>query len=93
MSYAINENCCNPASYGEICVGCKACRNESAKLRLLKERLQEQFNFNSWFDDKDIKELQEHNRQENIKFLKRQIEELENKIKHDKAANIKGGAR
>ena len=73
------ENCYNPfESYGMCCVGCGCCSEnplEQAKSRLaLHERLlEENIHFDLWFDDPELRAIQEGNVANSIAWNKDRI--------------------
>jgi hypothetical protein len=81
IAYSVMKDCINHASYGEICVHCNACgridkaTEKECKLRLYKEMLQAQHDFNNWIEG--MEELQKSNIQANIEYFKAKIAELE----------------
>ena len=83
ICYSTIENCINNDSYGIICVGCNACgrinpaRQKEDALKMWREKLEDELNFNRWDDDPEIRALQERNRQANIEYYKAKIAELE----------------
>ena len=66
-----------------ICVQCNACgrinpeRQREDALRIWREKLERELNFNQWHNDPEIRALQERNRQANIEYFKAKIAELE----------------
>jgi len=46
-------------------------------LRIWREKLEDELNFNQWHNDPEIRALQEQNRQANIEYFKAKIAELE----------------
>jgi hypothetical protein len=83
LDFTAMENCLNPASYGEICVGCNACgriNKETQKedaLELYKGLLQAEYEFDRWIEG--MEELQKKNIAKNIERYKAKIAELEGK--------------
>lgn len=81
ISYSTMGNCINPSSYGMICVGCNACgridkdKQKESKLKLYKDMLQEQYDFNNW--EKGLEEIQRKNVKSNIEYFKAKIAEIE----------------
>ena len=83
ISYSVTDDCENLYdSYGTICVWCNCCgridkdTKYEAQLRHYEKMLQEQYTFNRWHEDKDIRENQEDNIKSNIKYFKEVIEDL-----------------
>lgn len=85
----IQKNCWNLRdSYGEICVGCGCCfkdKKERHKNRLavLREWNEENDRFDGWFDDPEIRKLQEENIKANRKYFARRIRYYERKVAED----------
>jgi hypothetical protein len=83
ICYSTIENCINNDSYGIICVQCNACGRINPKtqkedaLKMWREKLEDELNFNQWHDDPEIRELQRQNHQSNIEYFKAKIAELE----------------
>ena len=72
VDFMAKEDCYNPfESYGMICVGCGCCSEkplEQAKARLsLHERLlEDDIHFDLWFDDPELRAMQQKNVETNI---------------------------
>jgi len=86
LDFAVNKDCLNLMdSYGEICVKCNCCGrfDESTKLeaqlRTLKKHLQENRDFNDWFEE--CEEIQRANVAANISYLEEEIRKVEEQIK------------
>lgn len=67
------------------CIGCNCCARDKklryqSRLRVLKEMLQEQYDFNDWAPYPDLKALQERNTKANIRYFKRRIRYYEKKL-------------
>ena len=83
VCHSATKNCINNDSYGIICVGCNACgrfnpeRQREDALRMWREKLEDELNFNRWDDDPEIRALQERNHKANIEYYKAKIAELE----------------
>lgn len=81
IDFAVTKDCINMDSYGEICVHCNACgrfdktTQKECALKMYKEKLQEQYDFDDW--DKDLEWLQRKNIKSNIEYFKEKIRELE----------------
>lgn len=79
----VKENCWNfYDSYGEICVHCGCCCEDPevqaiSRLQVLRRELEDQKNFDNWFDDPQWQKVQDENRKENIKHLEKQIAHYE----------------
>lgn len=79
VDFKAKEDCYNPfESYGMVCVGCGCCSEnplEQAKARLaLHERLLEKdIHFDLWFDDPELRAIQEGNVAKSIAWNKEQI--------------------
>lgn len=77
---AVSDDCINHNSYGEICLKCGCCsRNPDYRdrviriIRLYRESLHEQKNFDLWSNNDELKRLQERNIKSNILYCKRKI--------------------
>ena len=83
LCFSADENCLNPASYGEICVSCNACgridksTQKQAELQLYKNLLQDEYNFDRRIEG--MEEIQRKNIALNIEHFKAKIAELEAK--------------
>lgn len=83
------DNCVNPDSFGEICVHCNACgrynkrTKKKCELQLYKRLLREEYEFDMWADNADLRKLQEKNRKANIAYYKKKIAEIESEVEHD----------
>ena len=79
LDCGVKKNCYNPfESYGEICVGCGCCSEDEltaakARLALHRRLLEELENFNNWFDDPEMRDIQKRNVEASIKWSKEQI--------------------
>jgi len=76
ICFNVKKNCINPASYGEICIGCGCCSDDKsirypARLKMYQEQLEHDLNFNKWI--KGWKRLQKRNIKKNITYCKRRI--------------------
>ena len=76
ICHGVSKDCINPASYGEICVGCGCCSKDKAirypaRLKMYERELKKAENFNYWM--KGFKRLQRHNQKTNISYCKRRI--------------------
>jgi len=76
ICFAVQKNCINPYSYGEICVSCGCCSQDKsirypARLKLYEDLLKKDFNFNNWIPG--FIRLQKRNRKANITYCKRRI--------------------
>jgi len=91
VDYGIINKCKNLyESYGEICVHCNACgrfdksTKTESEINVLNRVLEDTNNPNPeiWFDDEELRKLQETNRQKQIKYLRKRISKLykENKL-------------
>ena len=84
ISCGVGKNCWNfYDSYGEICVGCGCCSpnpldRAKARLAFCERRLEEEKAFDGWIEG--MKELQEKNRQSNIRYFKRRIRYYKKRI-------------
>lgn len=80
IDYAISENCINHLTYGEICVHCGCCeRNPDYRSRVIntiryyKKCLNEERNFEQWYENEHWRKIQEENIRKNILYYKRKI--------------------
>ena len=86
ICFGVKKDCYNPfESYGEICVGCGCCQKDKrkrlkARIELHKRLLQENLEFDGWFDDPDIKALQKRNIDSNIAWNKKKIARLKKEL-------------
>jgi hypothetical protein len=76
ICFSVREDCINPDSYGEICVGCGCCSKDKtirypARLKLYTELLEHDLSFNNWI--KGCKRIQKRNRKLDIAYNKRRI--------------------
>jgi len=76
VCFSVTQDCINPDSYGEICVGCGCCSKDKsirypARLKLYTELLERDLNFNHWI--KGAIRLQKRNQKLNITYCKRRI--------------------
>lgn len=94
ICFAVGKNCYNLYdSYGVICVGCGCCstnkeKRYTSRLKLNKRMLKEQYEFNLWDDDPEMRALQEKNITENIAYFEKEIAKYEKKL----AELLYGGA-
>ena len=85
----IQKNCWNlHDSYGEICVGCGCCSKDKKerhknRLEALTRWNEENDRFDGWFDDPEIRKLQEENIKANRKYFARRIRYYERKVAED----------
>ena len=90
IDYATNNNCWNPYdSYGEICVGCGCCNKDKAtrykaRYKLCQRMIEEQLSFDGWYEEPEIRALQQENIKLNLKhfrrlsrYYKKKLEEIE----------------
>lgn len=80
LDFAVSEDCINPYTYGEICLGCGCCsRNKDNRDRVIKtiryyrERLNEELSFCDWSDKDKWGKIQRKIRDSNVKYYKRKI--------------------
>lgn len=87
VCFSTKPNCWNfeAKCYG-TCYGCGCCVKDKAKLyknriAYLNEMLNEQYEFDGWDDDPELKALQERNVKANIRYFKRLKRYYEKKLK------------
>ena len=90
IDYAVSNRCWNPyESYGEICVGCGCCSKDKvtrykARYELCRRIIEDLVSFDGWFDEPELRDLQERNIATDLKhfrrcmaYYKKRLEELE----------------
>ncbi len=86
IDFAAEKNCYALAwSYGEICVGCGCCgkpslKRDKARYLYWLDQWEENLNFNHWFDDPELRKLQETNRKLNFRYLKSRLNRYKTKV-------------
>ena len=87
IDFAVKENCWNleAACYGN-CYGCGCCAKDKKqryenRIRYLNGMIEEEERFDNWFDEPEIRALQEKNREANIKHFKRKLAYYMKKLK------------
>lgn len=87
ICFSAKPNCWNfeAKCYG-TCYGCGCCVKDKVKLyknriALLDEMLKDQYEFDGWDDDPELKALQERNVKTNIRYFKRLKRYYEKKLK------------
>lgn len=76
VDYATSVDCWNPhESYGEICVGCGCCSKDKttrykARYELCQRMIEELVSFDGWFDDPEVRALQEQNIKTDLKYFR-----------------------
>lgn len=91
VDFAVNDNCWNHyESYWEICIGCGCCSKDKAtrykaRYEVCQNMIQDQLSFNGWYDEPELRALQEKNIKLNLKhfrrlsrYYKKKLEELGN---------------
>lgn len=78
IDYAKGTNCWNVYETMYTCIGCGCCAKDKKaryknRVRVLKRVLQEQYNFNDWNDDPELKAIQERNIKSNIRYFKKKL--------------------
>lgn len=80
IDYAVSDDCINAYTYGEICVHCGCCsRNPNYRDRIIrqiryyKEMLNEEYDFDQWSKNENLRKIQEKNVKLNILYFKRKI--------------------
>ena len=87
VCYSVKDNCYNwYDSYGMICVHCGCCSKDplkraTARLKLCKEQLEKEYNFDMWDDNPTGRAIQEMNIKLNIQYFKRRIRYYEARVK------------
>lgn len=86
---AKDEKCWNWFETVYTCIGCGCCSSDIAtrrknRLRVLKRRLEEECNFDDWFDDPELRAIQERNVKINIRYFRRKIRYYEKALKGGK---------
>ena len=71
--------------YGN-CYGCGCCAKDKKqryenRIRYLNGMIEEQEHFDNWFDEPEMRALQEKNRQANIKYFKKKLAYYTKKLK------------
>lgn len=80
ISYSVSDDCKNPDAF-HICYRCNACGRINPdtmlqdRLQVYENCLEEQKTFNRWFDDEEMRKLQEGNMKENIGYFEKKIAE------------------
>ena len=85
ICFAKGEKCWNRFEAYFCCISCGCCSSDietrrKNRLRVLKRQLQEQYDFESWCDDPELRALQEENIKTNIRYFKRKIRYYEKVI-------------
>ena len=79
IDHAVSKRCWNPyESYGEICVGCGCCSKDKAKrykarYELCQRRIDDLVSFDGWFDEPELRELQERNIATDLKHFRQRM--------------------
>ena len=78
IDFAKGKKCWNIYETVYTCIRCGCCskdKNERYKnrVRVLKRLLQEEYNFNDWDDDPELKAIQERNIKSNIRYFKKKL--------------------
>ena len=86
IDFAKDKKCWNWFETVYSCIGCGCCSSDMEtrrknRLRVLKRRLEEERNFDNWYDDPEIRAIQERNIKINIRYLKRKIRYYEKALK------------
>ena len=88
VDFAPNKNCYNIQArcYG-ICERCGCCEDDALercrnRIRYLERELEENINFDRWFDDDpDLIALQKRNVESNIKHIRKKLARYKQKLK------------
>ena len=93
IDFAVKKNCWNmeASCYGN-CYGCGCCSKDKKqryenRIRYLNGMIEEQEHFDNWFDEPEIRALQEKNRQANIEYFKKKLAYYTKKLKKLEAGN------
>lgn len=84
---AVKDNCYNLGdSYGMVCVRCGCCAEDEktrvlARLALHRRWLSYFKQFDGWFEEEDLRALQEKNISEDIQYQKKQIAFYEKELR------------
>lgn len=78
IDFAQGTKCWNLYETIYSCIGCGCCAKDKKaryknRVRVLKRVLKEQYNFNNWDDDPELKAIQERNIKSNIRYLKKKL--------------------
>lgn len=77
VDFAVNDNCWNfYESYGEICIRCGCCSKDKAtrykaRYELCRRMIEDQLSFDGWFEEPELRALQEENTKLNLKYFER----------------------
>lgn len=78
IDFAKGKKCWNVYETMYTCIGCGCCSKDK-KLRyqnrvmVLKRQLKEEYDFNNWDDDPELKSIQERNIKSNIRYFKKKL--------------------
>ena len=81
------DNCWNPyESHGEICVGCGCCSKDKAtrykaRYELCQRRIEDLVSFDGWFDEPELRDLQEQNIATSLKHFRRLMAYYKKRLK------------
>ena len=81
------DNCWNPYdSYGEICVGCGCCSKDKttrykARYELCRRIIEDPVSFDGWFDEPELRDLQERNIATDLKHFRRRMAYYKKRLK------------
>ena len=86
IDFAVRKNCWNLEAmcYGN-CYGCGCCVNDKRqrcenRIAYLEEMLDQQYKFDMWDDDPDLRKIQERNIAANIRLFKRKLRYYRRKL-------------
>lgn len=83
IDFAIKKNCWNLYEAIYTCIGCGCCSKDKKlryqnRVRVLKRQLKENYDFNDWIDDPELKAIQERNVKADIRYFKKKLRYYEN---------------
>lgn len=98
ITWAKSERCWNHYQTVYACIGCNCCATDKklryeSRLRVMRELLQEQYEFDAWaYGYPEIMALQKRNINANIRYFKKKIRHLKRRLQHYRK-KPKGGAK
>lgn len=87
IDFAVRKSCWNlEASIYGNCYGCGCCAKDKKqryenRIRYLNGMIEEQEDFDNWYDEPEMRALQEKNRQANIEYFKKRLAYYTKKLK------------
>lgn len=94
IDFATKSNCWNiEAACCGNCYGCGCCAKDKKqryenRIRYLNSMIEEQEHFDNWFDEPEIRALQEKNRQANIEYFKKKLAYYTKKLEKLEADHV-----